>query len=38
MKFLVKSKLYKLSGVYKISCTKTDKVYIGETLRLYNRI
>ena len=38
MKYLLKSKLRNFAGVYKISCIKTDKVYIGESIELYKRI
>lgn len=34
----VKSKLKKSSGIYLISCSETDKVYIGETVNLSQRI
>lgn len=34
----VQSKLKKSSGIYLISCSETDKVYIGETVNLSQRI
>lgn len=37
-KYIVKSKLTKSPGIYKISCSKTDKVYIGETINLSQRL
>lgn len=37
-KYIVKNKLTKCSGIYKISCKKSNKVYIGETVNLSQRI
>ena len=37
-KHVLKDKLYGKTGIYKISCTETDKVYIGESLKLDDRI
>lgn len=37
-KYLVKDKMYEKAGIYKISCIQSDKIYIGESLDLYNRI
>lgn len=37
-KFKVLKPLVRDAGIYKISCTKTDKVYIGESLNISNRI
>ena len=36
--YKVKNQLKKSPGIYKISCTETNKVYIGETLDLSNRL
>lgn len=37
-KFKLESELKRMPGIYKISCTKTDKVYIGESFSISNRI
>lgn len=37
-KFILDTELKALAGIYKISCTETDKVYIGESLNVSNRI
>ena len=36
--FKVKNQLKRSPGIYKISCTKTDKIYIGETVNLSQRL
>ena len=36
--YKVKNQLKRSPGIYKISCTETNKVYIGETLDLSNRL
>lgn len=37
-KYLVKGKIHDKAGIYKISCTQSDKIYIGESLDLCKRI
>ncbi len=37
-KYKVVNSLKKVPGIYKISCDQTDKVYIGETINLSQRI
>lgn len=37
-KFKLTTELQKSPGIYKISCTQTDKVYIGESFNISNRI
>lgn len=37
-KFIVKTQLSKQPGIYKISCTQTDKIYIGESVDISARI
>lgn len=37
-KFKLETELKKSPGIYKISCTQTDKVYIGESFNVSNRI
>lgn len=37
-KFKLKTELQKSPGIYKISCTETDKVYIGESFNVSGRI
>lgn len=37
-KFTVKEKLKQQPGIYKISCTETDKVYIGESVNISRRM
>lgn len=36
--FTVKTELKKKPGIYKISCTETDKVYIGESVDISQRM
>lgn len=37
-KFKLKTELQKSPGIYKISCTETDKVYIGKSFNVSGRI
>lgn len=36
--YKILTKLHKKPGIYIISCTETDKVYIGESLNISGRI
>ena len=36
--FNVKSQLKKKPGIYKISCTESNKVYVGESVNISRRI
>lgn len=38
MKLLESAKYYKVAGIYAITCTVNDKVYVGSTTNLYGRI
>lgn len=37
-KFIVETPLKQLPGIYKITCEDTDKVYIGESVNISQRI